>query len=138
MNEDSPVEDFRALWTISAEDIRFFKSQQYSVANHAFALYAGIFALGNVSRGRLELLLPLAVGSLAIAVVACRQLYSLQKAITRHRDYGLIGKRGLSSEFKSKIPTALEESKTHEPGDVARQLMVVVAVAAGIAIASLM
>lgn len=127
-----PSEDFRVLWEISTEDIRFFKSQQYSVATYALLLDGGIFALASQTDGADAFLIALTV---ATAAVAWLLLYSLQTVLHDARSSAATGKRYLSTQFRDAVGGGFSDPPWHRPGDVEFVLGIVVAVGAGLTIA---
>ena len=79
-----PAEDFRILWSDSAEEIRFFKSQQFSVTNYTLALYAALIVMeSNLSRVALSV--GLAMIALAVLAIGVWIVMSLQRAMTKSR-----------------------------------------------------
>jgi hypothetical protein len=100
---DAEAEDFRALWTVSTEDIRFFKSQQYSVANYAIALYAALFAIFGASGMTNTWRICLAFGAFAIGAFGIYQNHALQRALTKSRRFAHAGRTRLSRALSGAI-----------------------------------
>jgi hypothetical protein len=92
-DNDGDAENLRTLWALGTEDIRFFKSQQYSVTNYALALMAGMVALRAQFDLPHTLSGPSIVGRILFAVlalvIACggwQQIDSLQRSMDAARE----------------------------------------------------
>lgn len=54
MNKDVTSEeraDLHVLYQVTAQDLAFFKTQQWSITNYTFLIYAGVVGLDQLSKG---------------------------------------------------------------------------------------
>jgi len=140
MPEDAS-EDMRTLWAIATDDIRFFKSQQYSVTNYALALYAAIFAFRSQVEPKpdhgLLFCVGLSLASIVVCLIGWQQLNALQKALTKSRAYADGALDNLSVEIR-KLVASIRPPRTGgrlPPGDVVWALQALLVAGAVLTIA---
>jgi hypothetical protein len=134
-------ENIRTLWTLTTEDIRFWKTQQYTVANYALLLFAAIVAVrGQLVPGGSSA--PWLRGGLVVVVLAALagswlQIRELQSSLMRsrnHKDQSRDHLCGATSKTTLRDILSTTPKSKREGADVDWMLQVIVVVAAVVTI----
>ena len=134
------TENIRTLWSIRMEDIRFFKKQQYAVANYGLLLLAAIVAARDELIPTNTTALPLrgfcVVAMAAVVAGAVWQIRGLQDGLRRARKDRNLARNHLADShtalrliLESPVP---ENEREH--GDVEILLLAVVFIGAILAV----
>lgn len=77
--------DLHVLYQVTAQDLAFFKAQQWSITNYTFLIYAGVVGLDQLQKDSGIAALLLGAVALFAAVSAIYLLYRLENSIKGRR-----------------------------------------------------
>ena len=88
MNEEltrEEREDLHMLYQVTAQDLAYFKTQQWAITNYAFLVYAGLVGLGQLLKVSGITFVLLEIIALSSAASAIYLLWRLEKSIEGRR-----------------------------------------------------
>jgi hypothetical protein len=104
--------DLHLLYQVTTQDLAFFKSQQWSITNYTFLIYAGVVGLNQLKRDSEISAVLLSAVALSAAASAIYLLRRLEKSIEGRRARLTFIRGKLSNLFNEAWSVANKEEST--------------------------